>query len=189
MSFVDLLTYTSEWMLENIEAVVATTIAACAMFSTYWQAKLTREHNRLSVKPHLVISLDFSRNNFSLKFQLKNNGLGPAIISSYKLLVLDTELNTLNFKDSSYELWELFKGAIPDNGSTLSLHSRTEEDSLAQGECIDLLCLNKIEGIDPLAFNNDLIQEKLKNIRFEIEYESFYGDKLPKISFQPSNLG
>lgn len=70
-------------------------VAICALGLTLYQAYLFRQHNRLTVRPHLV---SFSCRNKRpgqrvLVYSLLNNGVGPAFIKSFRIL-LDGQLVT-----------------------------------------------------------------------------------------------
>ncbi len=65
-----------------LKVTVELVISLCAIGLTMYQAYLTRQHNRLSVRPHLVWHINRERGKASLKmiFTLKNEGIGPALI-------------------------------------------------------------------------------------------------------------
>ena len=72
------------WSRENYEAVVA----GCALFLTAYQTHTTRKHNRLSVRPRLVVTSHLEPIEthlpalmYQVRVVLKNAGLGPAIIN------------------------------------------------------------------------------------------------------------
>ena len=46
------------WLSTNATNI----IALCALGGTFWQANLSRRHNRLSVKPHIEIARGFDFN-------------------------------------------------------------------------------------------------------------------------------
>lgn len=58
-------------------------LAVLALFLTMYQARQTHKHNRLSVKPILHWQGDRHRtdNELLVNFDLKNHGLGPALIT------------------------------------------------------------------------------------------------------------
>lgn len=62
--------------------VFAITIAFIAAGFTGWQILETREHNRLSLRPHLDVSLMGSNDLTFRSLRVDNAGLGPAFIES-----------------------------------------------------------------------------------------------------------
>jgi len=66
-------------------------IALCALVFTVWHARAQRIHNQLTLKPHLdtFTERNKSDNVGRIEIQLINNGLGPAFIESFEVLVGD----------------------------------------------------------------------------------------------------
>lgn len=62
-----------------VVSISAVAVAVIALATTIWQGAVTRQHNKLSVKPHLVID-HVQYDGVTDKLILRNNGLGPAII-------------------------------------------------------------------------------------------------------------
>ena len=74
----------------DVIASGAALVALFAMFATFWQVKIARDHNRLSVMPHLDASfLAFPNEPFRIK--IFNNGLGPAVVRAFHISVDGTE--------------------------------------------------------------------------------------------------
>jgi len=63
-------------------SLAATFIAGCALIATLWQAHLSRTHNRLTVRPIMVMERqrEVTDTGIELIYHLKNHGIGPAII-------------------------------------------------------------------------------------------------------------
>jgi hypothetical protein len=64
-------------------------IALLAFFATFWQAYISRRHNRLSVIPNLTTwtHQDDHEDGHHLSVDLLNNGVGPANIKEFKVYV------------------------------------------------------------------------------------------------------
>ena len=73
--------------IEMILGIFGTFIALCALGLSIWQAQATLRHNHVSVEPRLSIyfSNDAKKGKFGL--YVTNNGLGPAYIDQFRLLV------------------------------------------------------------------------------------------------------
>ncbi|WP_144180454.1 MULTISPECIES: hypothetical protein [unclassified Pseudomonas] len=80
--YVEAATSTDWW--EPVLAVASGIVALCALGASLYQAYLSRLHNRLSVKPHLA--LHFEQRPGIYKIELRNDGIGPAIITSASLM-------------------------------------------------------------------------------------------------------
>ncbi|WP_292950193.1 MULTISPECIES: hypothetical protein [unclassified Neptuniibacter] len=182
MSCVGFFTCTIGWISENLASIIATIIAICAMLSTYLQAKYSREHNKLSVRPHLHLDYAHSNHNLSLVFNLSNNGLGPAIITSYSMTINGIIMDNENSDETVQHLWRLFRGAFPDNSVLITLQSVSHGEALEAEKVIPLLKLEPDGNIDPTIFNLNIVKENIEHIKFEIQYESFYGEEFPALS-------
>jgi hypothetical protein len=71
-------------------ALASAIVSICALFATGWQGWHAYQHNRLSVKPHVVWHISHSsvgQNGSSISFSVKNLGLGPAIIKDRYLSI------------------------------------------------------------------------------------------------------
>lgn len=69
---------------DSIPALASGVIALCALGVSLYQAYLSRLHNRLSVMPHLALHVEQSPGQY--KIQLRNDGIGPAIITSASIM-------------------------------------------------------------------------------------------------------
>ena len=87
-------------------AICAGIIAICALFATLYQAYLSRVHNRLSVKPHLVATKVFFIGQ-PASISINNHGLGPAIITNLSLCYED-KVYQLNNDDSFKSFLDIF---------------------------------------------------------------------------------
>ncbi|MBL4713617.1 MAG: hypothetical protein JKY64_03695 [Alcanivorax sp.] len=143
---------------------VAEIVAVCALGLTLYQAYLLRQHNRLTVRPHLV---SFSRRNKTpgqrvLVYSLLNNGVGPAFIKSFRIL-LDGQLVT----DLDKALGEALSG-LQYNHSITRLG---DEYAMVAGEAKDILVLAL-----PRSNGEAFVQIDATLSRFDlvVEYESAY---------------
>ena len=75
------------WPVATWVAIAAAIIAACSAGISLYGMYSTGLHNRLSVKPLLVI--DFAYNDEGAGFVMTNDGLGPAVIGSFVVAVDD----------------------------------------------------------------------------------------------------
>ena len=64
--------------------------ALLALRFTDKQTELSRQHNRLSVRPHLSINYRIESDSFGRCFELANNGTGPAIIKATTVFLSGT---------------------------------------------------------------------------------------------------
>jgi hypothetical protein len=67
---------------EVIVAIMSSIIAICAIVIAYNEGQATRQHNRLSLRPLLLVTQ--TRDNKTTKLHLENCGLGPAMIDKIR---------------------------------------------------------------------------------------------------------
>jgi hypothetical protein len=68
---------------DNIPTYASLFVALLALFVSFWQAHLSKRHNKLSVRPHLQ---GFTNDDDGVcKFSILNCGLGPAVIKEIRL--------------------------------------------------------------------------------------------------------
>jgi hypothetical protein len=74
---------------EFIVPIVAVAIAFISLGLSIWQGYENRRHNRLSVKPKLTFDFFKAINDPQIGLVLSNKGTGPALITSWKIIVND----------------------------------------------------------------------------------------------------
>lgn len=150
--------------------LVPVLISILALSLTIWQGWMTRKHNRLSTKPFLDFSWQLN-SEFQLSCELKNLGLGPALIQKVRYFIEGEEIviegrHSYQLLFAKLDLDTLIK-KIP----VTHIHPGTAF-SIGHSECIfDLSSSSLLEG------ENKLISEKFKALSLQVEYESIYGIK------------
>ncbi len=73
--------------MEIIVSISSLVVALCALGFTAWQTSVQRNHNRISVRPHLFSFTKREKhdNIVSLQVLLINNGLGPAFVNKFQV--------------------------------------------------------------------------------------------------------
>jgi hypothetical protein len=153
----------------NIIALAATAFVA-------YQAWLTRKHNRLSVRPHLQTHSDIQRGEAAgpntidhYATELRNAGLGPAIITKWRLFFDGKE----QIAPTAKEIDNIVKGLMP-NSLSITTYYMGEEHVMRSGDSQTLLAV-KVPSMSPeqlIAF-----EAQLDRLNIVIEYTSMYGDK------------
>jgi hypothetical protein len=144
-----------------IVAICATVIAVVSLAVTVYEARATRRHNRISVRPFLELRVNLSQGR-KAGLQLINAGLGPAVIIR-TVLTLDgqplgefgeTSVNVLRSKLSVRPAAVTFRRTI-----------------LAAAYDQFLLSIDPFDRTEHAEFA-DLLRHRLG---LEIHYESLYG--------------
>jgi len=154
---------------DRIVSVCAIFISLLTLVIFIYQTNLTRKQNHLSILPYL--SLDTSINHYegTLELELKNLGIGPAIIESRKIYYEEKWLD-VDFTDFFYDQYTLKDTSISVLSSTLN-----HGTAIPANESITLIKVYMPKEKLPTFlewFGN--IQEGMD---YEIGYKSLYQEK------------
>ena len=154
--------------MELVISVVSIVIACCALASTFWQLKIQRQHNHISVRPHLCrfTRRKLENNNAYLEVILVNNGLGPAFINSFDIYYRD------KICDPDVVIKEVLNGL----GCNISHTVLGDDYAIPSKSEKSLLILNF------LALSEDAlddVERLLSTIDLVINYSSAYGSMQP----------
>lgn len=152
---------------EFIIALASITIALSALAVAIWQGHLMRKHNRLSLRPHLTFKQTMSEANPQFSLELLNNGLGPAIIKRFQVLI-DGK------REEHFEAqgWIALLDLIGLKGRAIGTGCETDE-FLAAGQSLQLI---KYES-SPSPLGTRKLRQALRRIEVHINYQSVYGDR------------
>lgn len=157
----------------------AVIIALCALAFTAYQVFATRKHNRLSVRPHITYFTyrDLSPGQGSLKIEIMNNGLGPAIIDAFDVFLDGQKIPSYRSADIEAKVAEVLDGQT----SKTSVTTLGSGYSMPKDQTRTLL-----EVRFPATTQNDIerIEKRLTRFSLVIRYSSMYGDRY---TFDPQN--
>lgn len=149
-------------------------IAILALILSIWQIRSSINHNKLSVRPHLMFLTKTSTEPNSVTLQLTNNGLGPAKIKNMSVYNAGTLVTSENHDRVRNTMKDLTQ-QVP----TLSLTGGDINESVAVSSThiITLAELRYCPTQDQL-FKEFLADfpEMLSEMEICIEYESMYGE-------------
>jgi hypothetical protein len=154
-----------------VVAICATVIAVLSLAVSVYEARATRRHNRVSVRPFLELRAGFPQGR-KAGLQLINSGLGPAAITR-TLLALDDE-----------PLGELSEATINLLRSKLSVRPAAvtfRKTILSADYDQFLLSIEPYDKGEHAEFA-DLLRHRLD---LEIYYESLYGGEGYKAQWKP----
>ncbi len=134
----------------GFDSIAVLIVALAAVVVAVWQANLTRQHNRLTVKPFLDVDISVQEAAF---LKIKNKGEGAALVTSFEL----------KWDNKKFNDWvELFQAA--DGLNTVGL-SRTFKEGDVIGAHEELVLCQLPTGAS-----------KRIGIIIVINYESIYGE-------------
>ncbi|HAS3656066.1 TPA: hypothetical protein I6199_003019 [Vibrio cholerae] len=155
---------------DEMIALGALIVAVCSFFLTIYQARLSRKHNQLQVKPYLDLTC-VSTLNEGFKCILKNYGTGPAYIEKINYYLDGEKYEVLSPDD--------FKALLLEVGlENISLDIRHchfhKHSALSSSEQVNLFELTNSAN---KPYNHIDIITCLKRISITVDYECSYGLK------------
>jgi hypothetical protein len=158
-------------LMKYVGAHAAEVVALSTAALVLYQAMLSRTHNRLSVRPHLQRkgNVDQAPDVYGFSFELLNSGIGPALITNWKLYLDGVEQYTPTREDLDAFINQLFP-----NHTTLQFYFIGRKDALRADESIKLL--STTFPADPTAVAK--FEAQLKRLALVVEYSSMYGEKM-----------
>lgn len=165
----------SSYGANNIIASMAMFVALVTSGFTAYHAFLTRQHNRLSVKPNITTWIDEANADgyYTLSCDIKNNGIGPAIIRDYSVFYdgqkIGSNQNRKELETAIEEKIGAQKGII---SKSISIFGK--DYPFPAGAEHTLL---KIQIASHAQFDKNPYQEFVDKFDVNFEYECMYGKK------------
>ncbi len=159
-------------------------IALCALFITLWQLKVSRRHNRLSVRPFLTDHVETHNQNdkdriYKIRnLTLLNNGSGIAIINTFEVYYKGTKIEFNETSDLSNRLQNEIKKELGDTKYKFEIpHIRILRKGYAIAEKEKLLLLQikktSIRTEENVFKSMDKVLDKFE---IRINYKSIYDE-------------
>lgn len=160
----------------DVIATCSLVVAVLALFATSWQSWLAYQHNRLSVRPHLVWHI--SRRNYAdasgIGYSIKNLGLGPAVVRDRYFTKDGVRFSPPDLKTDEVPAFvaHALGERVQYKVQTFGLPGK-DASIPANGEVV------VVELLFPGANANQLkiIEEMAGDVAFHAKYESMYGEK------------
>lgn len=146
-------------------------IAFLALLLTFWELRVNRAYNKMSIRPLLVITQHFGGSQERYGIAVKNAGLGPAIINNCQVMIGKIEMKE-NGGDHGWD------AAIKELNLTSSIKLKktiiAPNGKIAHGDRLWLLYIDD-ESINDE--NIDEVQKAIENSRLDVKitYESMFG--------------
>jgi hypothetical protein len=143
----------------------------CAFVATFWQAYISRQHNKLSVKPHLIGFSDNSSGGAEFHLFIQNNGVGPALITSFQITIDGNKIE----KSSVDETIKTIKNKLfPKFNCNLVCSESDESYMMAVNEKLTVFRF-VFDANDRPTLNT--IDDARNRIKVNVDYESIYKEK------------
>lgn len=165
---------TKDSIFNRITAISTIMIACVAIGLSIWQGIETRNHNKLSVKPLLSVTISTSKNDSSMGVRVDNNGIGPAIIREF-LIYLDGQPAKVYSLETARKIYQ--DAGLIIKGVDVSIIEFDDQDpgtTLKHGGRLNIISYPKenwtTEGIK-------IFEDALSRLGFQFIYESIYEEK------------
>lgn len=164
-----------------VQAIGSIAAIFVAVGVAWWQAKQSRsqqrsqwlqeqEHRRVASRPHLSIEELTQREDPQLRIFIRNNGVGPAILDHFDLLI-----DGRTFHSDRAHFWQRFVAALElppgvNSGGT----------SLADGQSIPAgaeRLLLSYRPADKRQVDNEVLLSALARVDYNVSYKSVYGER------------
>jgi hypothetical protein len=132
------------------------------------QMELTREHNKLSVRP-LIEFHYFTDPKDNVRCGIENYGLGPAIIES---LICTYDKKEYQFKDRA--LHTILENICETNSLNYCYNAMSKDTPFSAGMKIDLISFPNTEGN---RTKHELAINLLSQLNFKLAYKSIYEEE------------
>lgn len=159
----------------DIVAAAAAFIALCSLGATIWQGRMSWSHNRLSVRPMLVWvpGRILNDHGVTLRFSVKNFGVGPAIIKR-RLFKLNGSDLVPESQGGDYVRDVVTQALGRRFNYVLRRYGLPGIDSAIPpgGECV-------IAELEFLAADEQVMKlvHDSTDVSFTLQYESLYGER------------
>ena len=153
---------------ETVTAIAATVTAIAALFVAVWDNVQTREYNRVSVQPHLVLEFakyQGDRGNEG-RLVLRNEGIGPAVIEAVTIR-LASGGGPIEFASWNEARDEIRRDTLLVTGYSDLLVGTV----LGIERSMDLL---EVEQLDEAS--SDRVQALIERLAVRVSYASIWGE-------------
>lgn len=162
-------------------AVGGVVVGICALVTTVYQAHFSRQHNRLSVRPHLTRTTHLEKDGLgaTYMFSFTNCGIGPAIIVDRHFFV-DGE-RFPSYSQGSEEVAALVDKVIARKFAYELLEHGLpgKESALSPGETFTIA---KIRFPVANGVVLKVIEAEINRIDIVVTYDSMYGERFELVS-------
>ncbi len=117
-----------KWNTDRMLGFFAISISFITLVIFIYQTNLMRRQNDLSIMPYLMIATSNNPGNHSYELNLKNHGVGPAIIES---VILTYQGENYNLADYDHDLLTFLVSIAPALDTVRNINTSTLNKGLA----------------------------------------------------------
>lgn len=101
-----------KWNSERVLSISAMAISFITLIIFIYQTNLMRRQNHLSIMPYLMLSTTNDSGNSTFEINLKNHGVGPAIIESVAIAYRGKRYDLTDYENHLYTLLSSLEPAL-----------------------------------------------------------------------------
>ncbi len=158
---------------------LTTMIAYGAMIATFWQARISINHNKMSVRPYIAFHY-YTYPITDIILGIENYGLGPGIIKSLSCAI-DGEEHP--FESETFQ--EKLRNHCKGKNLKYSYMSMSKDTPIAVGQKVNLI---SISNPDESPEINEDVLALIDKLDFILKYESIYEEKFKETFREEKNI-
>jgi hypothetical protein len=155
---------------DTVTGISSVFIALGALIYTIWQGKKAQRHNMLSFRPHLTSWSHRDTDKGVYAVELMNNGLGPALIESFTVLIDGKVISGKRTEPLEKALKILFP----------NIAYKSHQEFMAKGYSMsakEKRSIVVIQFADPNSVSPEALEHALNRTDLIIKYKSFYEEE------------
>ncbi len=155
---------------DAVTGISSVIIALCALIYTIWQGKKAQRHNMLSFRPHLTSWSHSEADKGIYAVELMNNGLGPALIESFTVMIDGKAISG----EQTEPLEKALKILFPN------IEYKSHQEFMAKGYSMpakEKRSIVIIRFANPNSLNPEALEHALNRADLIIKYKSFYEEE------------
>ncbi len=150
----------------KIIGIAATVIALASLLLSVWQGSETRRHDRLMVRPSLVLINHFVDGDPEYGVLLSNKGIGPAFVRELRIFVDGKRVA----KDEEGG-WKHARSQLGISAPWIHYSSGAV---ISASETMPLIAIKRQNQNDERKLR---LREAVARLKIEVDYESAYGEE------------
>lgn len=164
-----------KWNSERLLSLSAISISFITLVIFIYQTNLMSRQNYLSIMPYLALSTTRNAGEHLFELNVKNHGVGPAILESVTLVYQNKKYNLTDYND---DLFQFLKATAPDLDSIKNMSSSTLNKGMAIPANYDYNVLRVKESPGDYQLMTEVLDKLLENgLDYEIIFKSIQDER------------
>ena len=167
-----------KWNSERLLSLSAMTISFITLLIFVYQTNLMRKQNSLSILPYLMLGTTNDSANSTFELNLKNHGVGPAIIESATMYYNDEAYQLSDYEDNlqqfliildpAFDSLEVFSFATLNKGLAIPAETTYNLLRVTDSSKDYALVTNALQRLIEEGLNYEIVYKSIQNERWLI---------------------